>query len=55
MCTLGGYMAIMVNLEDKAALGLNFMVASLPMIYALLIDLILLPIESKISLLSDAE
>ena len=55
MCTLGGYMAIMVNLEDKAALGLNFMVASLPMIYALLIDLILLPIESKISLLCDAE
>ncbi len=55
MCIFSGYIAILVNLEDKASLGLNFMVASLPMIYALLIDLILLPVESKISLLSDAE
>ncbi len=55
MCTLGGYMAIMVNLEDKSALGINFMLASLPLIYALFINLILLPLESKISLLCDSE
>ena len=55
MCTLGGYMAIMCNLEDKAALGLNFLAASLPLIYSLLINLILLPIESKISSLCDLE
>ena len=55
MCIIGGYIAILTNLEDKAALGPNFMIASLPLIYALLIDLILLPVESKISLLCDAE
>lgn len=55
MCSLGGYMAIMVHLEDKLYLGINFMLASLPLIYSLLINLVLLPIESKISLLGDSE
>lgn len=55
MVTLGGFMGILCNLEDRSVLGINFTVACVPMIYALLINLILLPVESKISLLCDSE
>lgn len=55
MCSLGGYMATMVHLENKEYLGINILLASLPMIYSLIIDLILLAVESKISLLGESE
>lgn len=55
MTTLGGFIGILFNLEDRSMLGLNFTVACVPMIYALLINLILLPVESKVSLLCDSE
>ena len=55
MCSLGGYMATMVHLENKEYLGINILLASLPMIYSLIINLILLPVESRISLLGESE
>lgn len=55
MCSLGGYMATMVHLENKEYLGINILLASLPMIYSLIINLILLAVESKISLLGESE
>ena len=55
MTTLGGFIGILFNLEERSMLGLNFTVACVPMIYALLINLILLPVESKVSLLCDSE
>ena len=55
MCSIGGYMATMVHLEDKNYLGINIFVASVPVIYCLIINLILLPVESKLSLLCDSE
>ncbi len=55
MTTLGGFIGILFNLEDRSMLGLNFTVACVPMIYALLINLILLPVESKVTLLCDSE
>ena len=55
MTSLNGFMGILCNLEDRSALGNCFAVASVPLIYALLINLILLPVESKISLLCDSE
>ncbi len=55
MTMLGGFIGILFNLEDRSMLGLNFTVACVPMIYALLINLILLPVESKVTLLCDSE
>lgn len=55
MTTLGGFIGMLFNLEDRSMLGINFTVACVPMIYALLINLILLPVESKVSLLCDSE
>ena len=55
MTTLGGFMGMLVHLEDRSALGVNFTVACVPLIYALLLNLVLLPVESKVSLLCDSE
>ena len=55
LATLGGFMGMLFNLEDRSMLGINFTIACVPMIYALLLNLILLPMESKISLLCDSE
>lgn len=55
MCTLGGYMGMMVHLEDRESLGVVFMVASVPLIYGIFVNLVLLPVESKITRLCDAE
>lgn len=55
MTTLGGFIGMLFNLEDRSMLGINFSVACVPMIYALLLNLILLPVESKVSLLCDSE
>ena len=55
MTSLNGFLSILCNLEDRSALGSCFAVACVPLIYALLINLILLPVESKISLLCDSE
>ena len=55
MTTLGGFMGMLAHLEDRSALGVNFTVACVPLIYALLLNLILLPVESKVSLLCDSE
>ena len=55
MTTLTGFLGMLYNLEDRSALGINIAVACVPLIYALIINLILLPIESKISLLSDSD
>jgi len=55
MTTLCGCIGMLFNLEDRSMLGINFTLACVPMIYALLVNLILLPVESKISLLCDSE
>jgi len=55
MTTLCGCIGMLFNLEDRSMLGINFTIACVPMIYALLVNLILLPVESKISLLCDSE
>lgn len=55
MTTLGGFIGMLFNLEDRSMLGINFSVACVPLIYALLFNLILLPVESKVSLLCDSE
>ena len=55
MATLGGFIGMLFNLEDRSALGVNFTVACVPLIYALLLNLVLLPVESKVSLLCDSE
>ena len=55
LATLGGFTGMLCNLEDRSMLGINFTLACVPMIYALLVNLILLPMESKISLLCDSE
>ena len=55
MTTVCGFIGILFNLEDRSMLGINFTIACVPMIYGLLVNLILLPVESKISLLCDSE
>lgn len=55
MTALTGYLGMLYNLEDRSMLGINYSIACVPLIYALLINLILLPIESKISLLGESE
>lgn len=55
MSALSGYLGILYNLADRSMLGINYSVACVPLIYALIINLILLPVESKISLLVDSE
>ena len=55
MTALTGYLGMLYNLEDRSALGICYSIACVPLIYALLINLILLPIESKISLLGESE
>ena len=55
MTTLCGCIGMLFNLEDRSMLGISFTIACVPMIYGLLVNLILLPMESKISLLCDSE
>ena len=55
MTTVCGFIGILFNLEDRSMLGINFTIACVPMIYGLLVNLILLPVESKVSLLCDSE
>jgi flagellar motor component MotA len=55
LATLGGFTGMLCNLEDRSMLGISFTIACVPMIYGLLVNLILLPVESKISLLCDSE
>lgn len=55
LTALISYMGIMCNLENKAFLGINFAVGSVPMFYTLFINLILLPVESKVCRLCDSE
>ena len=55
MTALTGYLGMLYNLEDRSMLGISYSIACVPLIYALLINLILLPIESKISLLGESE
>ena len=54
MTTLCGCIGMLFNLEDRSMLGISFTIACVPMIYGLLVNLILLPMESKISLLCDS-
>lgn len=53
MAALGGCMGMLCNLEDRSMLGINFVIACIPFIYGLLLNLILLPVESKVSKLAD--
>lgn len=55
LAALGGFMGMLCNLEDRSALGVCFTMACVPLIYALLLNLILLPVESKVSLLCESE
>ena len=55
MTTVCGFIGILFNLEDRSMLGISFTIACVPMIYGLLVNLILLPVESKVSLLCDSE
>lgn len=52
-CTLIGFMAMLVNLEDKSALGYNMQVALIVSFYAVVCCLILLPMETKLCRLSE--
>lgn len=53
MCTFGGFMGMLCNLQDRKALGICFTVSCIPLIYALFINLILLPVEAKLSKQAD--
>lgn len=53
MCALAGCLGMLYNLADRSKLGINFVIACVPFIYGLLVNLVLLPIESKVSKLSD--
>lgn len=55
MCALVALISILFNLEDKSALGKNFTVACIPLVYALLVNLILLPVEGRLHHLADGE
>lgn len=49
VCTLIGFMAILCNLQTRELLGLNMYVATIVSIYAIILNVILLPLESKIN------
>lgn len=51
-CTLIGFMAILCNLQAREWLGLNMYVATIVSIYAIILNVILLPLESKINKLA---
>lgn len=51
-CTLIGFMAILCNLQAREWLGLNMFVATIVSIYAIILNVILLPLESKINKLA---
>lgn len=53
MCTLDGCLGMLYNLEDRSMLGICIVIACVPLIYGLLVNLILLPVESKVAQLSD--
>lgn len=53
MCAVCGYIGMLFYLEDRSMLGINFAVASVPLIYGLLFNLVMLPVESKLSRLAD--
>lgn len=53
MCAVCGYIGMLFNLEDRSMLGINFAIASVPLIYGLLFNLVMLPVESKLSRLAD--
>lgn len=53
MCAVCGYVGMLFNLEDRSMLGINFAFASVPLIYGLLFNLVLLPVETKLSKLAD--
>lgn len=46
--TLIGFIGILFNLEDRAALGLSMMVACIVTYYAIIVDALLLVVESRI-------
>ena len=46
--TLIGFISILMNLEDRSALGLNMMVAAIVTYYAIIICALLLIVESRI-------
>lgn len=54
-CSLISLLSILFNLEDKYALGRNFTFACIPLIYSLLVNLILLPVEGRLNRLSDGD
>lgn len=53
MCAVCGYIGMLFNMEDRSMLGINFAIASVPLIYGLLFNLVLLPVETKLSKLAD--
>lgn len=53
MCAVCGYIGMLFNLKDRSMLGINIAIASVPLIYGLLFNLVLLPVETKLSKLAD--
>ena len=51
--TLIGFVSILMNLEDRSALGINIMVASIVTYYAIIVCAILLLVESRIRTLCE--
>ena len=48
-----GYYAVLTYLDNKAALGPNMMVATIPCFYAVIINLILLSVEARLDHISE--
>ncbi len=48
-----GYYAVLTYLDNKAALGPNMMIATIPCFYAVIINLILLSVEAKLEHISE--
>lgn len=53
MCACCGCMGMLCNLEDAEVLGICFAISCVPFIYGLLMNIILLPVESKVSKQAD--
>ncbi len=53
IAAMQGYYAVLTYLDNKAALGPNMMIATIPCFYAVIINLILLSVEAKLEHISE--
>ncbi len=52
-CMLEGFIGVLFNLENRAFLGLNMFVAMIPVFYAIILCVVLVLVESRISKLGE--